>query len=91
MVDIYTSVNFFRNFGANVVLLGKTRKHLLSDNHTGEQGPGPRFLSYRSYQICKELCPAKFLCNLERLERSYTDLKKAKNAIFAKMAIFKWL
>ena len=40
-----TSVNFFRNFGANV-LLGKntlkTRKRLLLDNYTGEQGPGPR-------------------------------------------------
>ena len=41
MVEIYTSVNFFRNFGANV-LLGKNtlknRKRLLSDDHTGEQG-----------------------------------------------------
>ena len=77
MVDIYTAVNFFRNFGANV-LLGKntlkTRKRLLSDNHTGEQGPGPRFLSCRSYNICKKLCPAKFLCNLERLEPTYIHL-----------------
>ena len=52
MVDIYTSVNFFSNFGANV-LLGKntlkTRQRLFSDNHFGEQGLGPRFLLYKSY------------------------------------------
>ena len=85
---------FSRNFGANV-LLGKntlkTRKRLLSDDHTGKQGLVPRLLPYRSYFICKKLFLAKFLCNLKVLERSYTDLKKAKNAIFAKMAILKWL
>ena len=52
MVDIYNSVNFFRNFGANG-LLGKntlkTKKSLFSDDHTGEQGLVPRFVLYRSY------------------------------------------
>ena len=47
MVDIYSSVNFFKNFGGNV-LLGKntlkTRKRLLSDDHTGKQGLVPRLL-----------------------------------------------
>ena len=94
MVDIYYSVNFFRNFGDNV-LLGKntlkTRKRILSDDHTDKQGLVPRLLRYRSYFICKNLPLAKFLCNLKILERSYTELKKAKNAIFAKMAILKWL
>ena len=93
MVDIYSSVNFFRNFGTNVLLEKntlKTRKRLLSDDHTGKQGLVPRLLPYRSYLICKKLSLAKFLCNLKVLERSYTDLKKAKNAIFAKMAILKF-
>ena len=94
MVDIYTFVNFFRNFGANV-LLGKntlkTKKRLFSDDHTGEQGLVPRFLSYKSYKICKKLSPAQFLCNLEMLEPTYIHVKKAKNAIFAKIAILKWL
>ena len=94
MVGIYSSVNFFTNFGANV-LLGKntikTRKRLLSDDHSGKQGLVPRLLLYRNYFICKKLSVAKFLCNLKMLERSYTDLKKAKKAIFAKMAILKWL
>ena len=94
MVDIYTSVNFFRNFGANVLLEKntlKTRKRLLSDDHSGKQGLVPLLQPYRTYFICKKLSLAKFLCNLKMLERSYTDLKKAKNAIFAKMAILKWL
>ena len=85
-------MNFFRNFGANVLLEKntlKTRKRLLSDDHTGNQGLVSRLLPYRSYLICKKLSAAKFLCNLKMLERSYTDLKKAKNAIFAKMAILK--
>ena len=94
MVEIYTSVNLFRNFGANV-LLGKntlkTKKRPFSDDHTGKQGLVPRLLSYRSYFICKKPSLAKFLCNLKMLERSYTDLKKAKNAIFAKRAILKLL
>ena len=94
MVDIYSSVNFFRNFGANV-LLGKntleTRKRLLSDDHTVKQGLIPRLLPYRSYFIYKKLSLAKFLGNLKMLERSYTDLKRAKNAIFSKMSILKWL
>ena len=94
MVDIYTAVNFFRDFRANVLLeknILKNRKRLLSDDHTGKQGLVPRLLPYRSYFIYKKLSLAKFLCNLKMLERSYTDLKKAKNAIFAKMAILKWL
>ena len=94
MVDIYSAVNFFRNFGANVLFEKntlKTRKRLLSDDHTGKQGLVPKLLSYRSYFICGKLSLAKFLCNLKMLERSYTDLKKAKNAIFAKMAILKRL
>ena len=82
---------FFRNYGADV-LLGKntlkTRKRLLSDDQTEKQGLVPRLLLYRSYFICKKLSLAKFLCNLKMFERSYTDLKKAKNAIFAK--ILKW-
>ena len=52
MVGIYTSVNFFRDFGANVLLEKNTlknRKRLLSDNQTGEQGLVPRFLPYKSY------------------------------------------
>ena len=47
MENIYTSVNFFRDFGANVLSEKNTlknRKRLLSDNYTGEQGPGPMFL-----------------------------------------------
>ena len=51
------TMNFFRNFGA-YVLLGKntlkTRKRLPSDDHTGKQGLVPRFLSYKSYRICKK-------------------------------------
>ena len=47
MVDIYSSVNFFRNCGANVEMLEKntlkTRKRLLSDDHTGKQGLVPNF------------------------------------------------
>ena len=81
-------------FGANV-LLGKntlkTRKRLLSDDHTFKQGLAPRFLPYRSYYICEKLSPAEFLCNLEMLEPTYIHLKKAKNVIFAKIAILKWL
>ena len=87
-------MNFFRNFGANVLLEEntlKTRKRLLSDDHTGKQGLVPRLLSYKSYFICKKLSLAKFSCNLKMLERSCTDLKKAKNTIFEKMAILKWL
>ena len=84
-------MNFFRDFGANVLLEKNTlkiSKCLLSDNYTGEQGPGPMFLSYKSYQICKKLCPAEFLCNLELLEPTYIYLKKAKNAIFYKNGHF---
>ena len=78
MVDIYTPVNFFRDFGANVLLEKNTlknKKRLLSDNYTVEQGPGPMFLSYRSYYMCKKLSLAEFSCNLNMLEWSYTDLK----------------
>ena len=90
MVDIYSSVNFFRNFGANVLLEKntlKTRKCLFSDDHTSKQGLVPRLLPYRRYFIRKKLSLAEFLCNLKVLERSYTDLKKAKNAIFSRMAV----
>ena len=63
MVDIYTSVNFFKHFEANV-LLGKntlkTRKHLLSDNHTGEQGPGPRFYHIEVIKYVKNYVQLKF-------------------------------
>ena len=89
---MYTPVNFFRIFGANV-LLGKntlkTSKQLLSDDHISKQGLVPRFLPYRSYYICKKLSSAKFLCNLKMLEPTYIHLKKAKNAIFAKKGHFK--
>ena len=65
MVDIYISVNFFRNFGVNV-LLGKntlkTKKRLFSDDYTGEQELVPTFLPYKNYYIyVKKISPAKFL------------------------------
>ena len=85
MVDIYASVNSFRNFETNVLLWKnklKTRKRLLSDDHTGDQGLVQRFLPFKSYEICKKLYPAKFLCNWEMLESAYIHLKKAKNYIY---------
>ena len=91
MVDIYSFVNFFRNFGANVLLEKntlKTRKRLLSDDHTGKQGLVPRLLSYRSYYICKKLSSAKFLCNLKMLEPTYIHLKKVKKRYFRKNGHF---
>ena len=91
MEDIYSSVNFPRNFGANCCWekIHETRKCLLLDDYTGKQGLVPRLSQYKSYFMFKKLCLDKFLCNLKMLERSYTDLRKAKNAIFAKMAILK--
>ena len=63
MVDIYTSVNFFRNFEANV-LLGKntlkTRKRLLSDNHTGEQGPAQGFYHIEVIKYVKNYVQLNF-------------------------------
>ena len=93
MVDIYSSVNFFRNFGANVLLEKNTlitRKRLLSDDHTGKQELVPRLLPCRSYFICKKLSLAEFLCNLKMLERSYTDLKKRQKTPFSQKWPFQY-
>ena len=63
MVDIYTSVNFFRNFGANM-LLGKntlkTRKLLLSDDHTRKQGLVPRFYHIEVIKYVKNYVQLNF-------------------------------
>ena len=87
-------VDFFRIFGANVLLrknILKTRKHLLSDDYISKQELAPMFTACKSYFSCKKLFPAKFLCNLERLEPTHIHLKKAKNTFFAEVAILKWM
>ena len=55
------------------------------------RGPAQGFYHIEVIKYVTKLCPAEFLCNLEMLEPTYIHLKKAKNAIFTKMAIFKWL
>ena len=80
MVDIYTFVIFFRNFGANVLLEKNTLK-----------SPAQGFYRRKVIKYVKNYVQLNFLCNLERLEPTYIHLKKVKNAIFAKMAICKWM
>ena len=87
VVDIYTFVDFFSNFGANVLWEKntlKTRKRLHRTIILANRGPAQDFYHIKVIKCVKKLCPAKFLCNLERLEPTYIHLKNAKKRDFRK-------
>ena len=63
MVGIFTFVDSFRKFGANVLfgkITLKTRKRLLSDDYTGEQGSSQGFYHIEVIKYAKNYLHLNF-------------------------------